>query len=601
MVPAAFVRLDAIPLTPTGKVDRRALERMDVRPGSHQAYRAPRNGTEQRLAALWADALNLEPGQIGVHDNFFELGGDSILSMQIIAKANRAGLRFTPKHVFQHQTIAELSAVAGTTPAIQAEQGLVTGPIPLTPIQHWFFEQNLPDLHHWNQTSLLEMRQTLDLSILEHAMQHLLVHHDILRTLFRPEADGWHQDIVAPKAPLLCTRVDLSVFPEGQQEIEMVEAAAQFQDKLDLEQGPLVRATLFDCGPQKSAYLLVVIHHLVVDSVSWWILLNDLQMACQQLSTGKMVQLPPKTTSFKHWAERLATYAQSAELQQELTYWLAAPHAQASRLPVDYPEGANTVALARTVSVSLSSKETTALLQEVPRAYHTQINDLLLTALGQAFACWTGEDTLLIDLEGHGREDVVDDIDLSRTMGWFTTIFPVLIQLGHDAAAADALKAVKEQLRHIPKRGIGYGVLRYLSRDTEVTEKLRALPQAEVCFNYLGRLNQVVPGPVFLKSLQETIGPLRGPRGPRRYLLEVGARLDRGQLRCDWTYSEGLHRRDTIEGLAQGFIEALRTLIMHCQSPGAGGVTPADFPKMKLSQPELDELMTALGEWSEGD
>jgi non-ribosomal peptide synthase protein (TIGR01720 family) len=204
-------------------------------------------------------------------------------------------------------------------------------------------------------------------------------------------------------------------------------------------------------------------------------------------------------------------------------------------------------------------------------------------------------------LEGHGREEVVDGVDLSRTLGWFTTLFPVLLQLEHTYTPAEALKSVKEQLRRIPKRGFGYGILRYLSQDTEITEKLRALPQAEVCFNYLGQGDQVVSGPTFFGLVREAIGPHRSLRGRRCYLLEVNGRLAAGQLQLDWTYSERIHRRDTIEVLARGFMEALRTLIMHCQSPRAGGYTPSDFPQMRLSQQELDELMTELGESTEGD
>jgi len=226
---------------------------------------------------------------------------------------------------------------------------------------------------------------------------------------------------------------------------------------------------------------------------------------------------------------------------------------------------------------------------------------VLLTALVQAFAGWTGSRALLLELEGHGREDVLEGVDITRTVGWFTTIFPMLLQLEHAHTPAEALKSVKEQLRSVLKRGIGYGVLRYLSQDTEVTEKLRALPQAEVCFNYLGRDHRVVSGPVFFGPVRETSGPQRSPRGGRRYLLEINGRLVGGQLLLDWTYSECIHRRDTVERLAQHFIEALRTLIVHCQSPGARGFTPSDFPKMKLSQQELDELITALGESAEGD
>jgi non-ribosomal peptide synthase protein (TIGR01720 family) len=599
MIPSVFVVLETLPMTPNGKVSRQSLPLPDVaRFQSAGTFVAPRTTAERILARIWAEVLRLE--RVGIHDNFFELGGDSILSIQIIARANQAGLRLTSKQLFQQQTIAELAPVTCITPPMQAEQGLVIGPVPFTPVQHWLFEQDILDPHHWNQAMLLEVRQTLDVSTMEKAVQHLLVHHDMLRARFRREADGWQQDIVEPEASSLCVQVDLSALSGEQQGMEIAETAAQLQASLNLENGPLIRVALFDHGSHASAHLLIVIHHLVMDSVSWRILLEDLQMAYQQLSAGKRVQLPPKTTSFMRWAERLTAYAQSAELRQEITYWLAAPRAAVCRLPVDYPGGANTVASIRTVSVSLSTKETDALLQEVPRAYQTQINDALLTALVQAFARWTGEQTLLIDLEGHGREDVVEGVDLSRTVGWFTTLFPVRLQLDPAATPAHALKTVKEQLRCIPKRGIGYGVLRYLTQDTEVTEKLRALPQAEICFNYLGQADQVMSGSGSFRLAQEAIGPYRSPRGSRRYLLEVNGRLADGQLQFDWTYSEHLHRRDTLERVAQHFIEALHTLIVHCQSPAAWGFTPSDFPKMKLSQQELDELMTALGESAEG-
>jgi amino acid adenylation domain-containing protein/non-ribosomal peptide synthase protein (TIGR01720 family) len=600
MVPSAFVVLETLPMTPNGKVNRQSLPPPNmVRLQSVGTFVAPRTSAESILAGIWAEVLRLE--RVSIHDNFFELGGDSILSMQIIARANQAGLRLTSKQLFQQQTIAELATVAYIIPAILAEQGLVMGPVPFTPIQHWFFEQEMPDPHHWNQAMLLEVRQALDVSALEKAVQYLLVHHDMLRARFRREADGWQQEIVEPEASSLCVQVDLSALSEEQQAIEIAETAAQLQASLNLVQGPLIRVALFDCSPHKAVRLLVVIHHLIVDSVSWHILLADLQLAYQQLSAGEIIQLPLKTTSFKHWAERLIAYAQSAELQQDLAYWLAAPCAQVRHLPVDYSGSANMVAEAQTVSVSLSTQETNALLQEVPKAYQTQINDVLLTALAQAFARWTGEGTLLIDSEGHGREEVVDGVDLSRTLGWFTTLFPVLLQLEHTYTPAEALKSVKEQLRHIPKRGFGYGILRYLSQDTEITEKLRALPQAEVCFNYLGQGDQVVSGPTFFGPVREASGPHHSLRGRRRYLLEVNGRLAAGQLQLDWTYSERIHRRDTIEVLAQGFMEALRTLIMHCQSPRAGGYTPSDFPQMRLSQQELDELMTELGGSTEGD
>jgi amino acid adenylation domain-containing protein/non-ribosomal peptide synthase protein (TIGR01720 family) len=599
MVPSAFVVLAAWPLTRNGKIDRQALPVPDAPLSSYAAaLSTPHTPVQSTLAGIWAAVLGHEP--VGIHDNFFELGGDSIRSMQVVARARRAGLRLTPRQLFQHQTIAALSAVVDTMPAVQAEQSLVTGPVPLTPIQHWFFAQELPVPQHWNQALVLEARCKLDYPVLESAVQHLLVHHDILRARFRREADGWRQDIARPEDTCRVMRVDLSALSEAQQEVTMAETTAQLQASLDLVQGPLVRFALLTCGPQQSARLLVLMHHLVVDRVSWQILLEDLQTAYQQLSSVRLIQLPPKTTSFKHWAERLTAYAHSDALLQELPYWLSIPHGPVGRLPVDDPEGANTVASARTVSVSLSDAETRALLQEVPRAYQTQIHDVLLTAFGQALTHWTGASAVLMDLEGHGREDIIAGLDLTRTVGWFTTLFPVCLQLDPAATPADALKSVKEQLRRIPQRGIGYGVLRYLSQNPEITEALRALPPAEVCFNYLGQVEQGLAESTLFGPARDASGPHRSPQGQRRYVLEINGRLAAGHLQFAWTYSEWMYRRDTIEALAQRFIAALRTLIVHCQSPEAGGYTPSDFPHMRLSQPELDALLAALDAPAEG-
>jgi non-ribosomal peptide synthase protein (TIGR01720 family) len=252
------------------------------------------------------------------------------------------------------------------------------------------------------------------------------------------------------------------------------------------------------------------------------------------------------------------------------------------------------VGLARTVSVALNVEETRALLQDVPSAYQTQINDVLLTALVQTFAEWTQEHSLLLDLEGHGREALNKDIDVSRTVGWFTTIFPVLLTLEGISHPGEALKAIKEQLRGVPNRGIGYGVLRYLSEDAQVSQQLQTLPQAEVRFNYLGQFDQVLPESSLFKLVYPTPGASRSPRGNRRYLIDINGFVLGGQLQLEWTYSEQIHQRSTIEQLAQGFVEALRSLITHCQSPEAGGYTPSDFPEANLSQKDLEQFLAKI-------
>ncbi|HEY0735729.1 MAG TPA: amino acid adenylation domain-containing protein, partial [Herpetosiphonaceae bacterium] len=383
MVPAAFVFLEALPLTAHGKVDRKALPAPDTaRPDLAETFAAPQTATEIQLAAIWASVLRRE--QVGIHDNFFALGGDSILSIQIIARANQAGLRLTPRQLFQHQTVASLAAVAGTASEQTAEQGLVTGPVPLTPIQHYFFAQDLPDPHHYNQAMLFEVRSPLDAGLLEQAVQHVLAHHDALRLRVERTADGWQQHNAGLDASPLVQAFDLRAVPPKEQAAAITAAATALQTSLDLHSGPLVRVGTFTLGQDQPGRLLIVIHHLAVDTVSWGVLLEDLQTAYGQLQRGEQVVLPPKTTSFRQWAERLAEYAQSESLRAELAYWLAPARTTIAALPVDYPGGVNTLESARSVAVALGEDETRALLYDVPAVYQTQINDVLLTALAQA-------------------------------------------------------------------------------------------------------------------------------------------------------------------------------------------------------------------------
>ncbi|HLF28780.1 MAG TPA: amino acid adenylation domain-containing protein [Anaerolineae bacterium] len=595
MLPSAFVVLEQLPLTPNGKVDRQALPVVDgARPELAAAYVAPRTPVETILVDIWAQVLRVE--RVGVHDNFFEIGGDSIRSIQVIARANQAGLHLSPKHLFQYQTIAELAVVAGLTPRIQAEQGLVTGLAPLTPIQHWFFEQQLPNPGHFNQALLFTSRPGLNPVLLQQAVQHLLAHHDALRLRFERAGQDWQQVNAGVDGDVPFDWIDLGGMPETDQSTAIENTAARLQASLDLTAGPLLRAAFFDRGESQPGRLLVIVHHLAIDGVSWRILLEDLEALYRQLSRGETLRLPPKTTAFTHWAERLAAYARSASAAQALGAWLNRPWDRVSPLPVDYRIGANSVASVQTVSVSLSVEETESLLREAPQAYHTQINDMLLTALARTCARWSGRDVLLIDLEGHGREAIVEDVDLSRTVGWFTSIFPVLLQMPAAQSLGDALKSIKEQLRQIPDKGITYGVLRYLGGETNAG-KLRELPQAEISFNYLGQLDPLFASELVSGLAPEVCGPYQDPAGVRRYLLSIDGGVTGGRLQLTWAYSRNLHRRSTIEQLARGFVEDLRAIIAHCRSPEAGGYTPSDFAAAEhLAQAELDDLLAEFGE-----
>jgi amino acid adenylation domain-containing protein/non-ribosomal peptide synthase protein (TIGR01720 family) len=581
MIPGAFVMLDALPLTPNGKVDRKALPTPDTARQELQALEvAPRTRAEEILAQIWREVFHRDIQSI--HDNFFELGGDSILSIQIISKANSAGLHLTPKQIFQHQTIAELAAVATTPETLKAFQGLVTGSLPLTPIQHWFFAQNLPNPHHFNQAFLLEVPPTLNPDLLQQALQQLLVHHDALRLRFNQTEACWQQFNALPDETVPFSRIDLSTLQEEALSQTIESTSSQLQASLNLNSGPLLRVALFHLGTQKPSRLLLVIHHLAVDGVSWRILLEDIKTAYKQLESGKPIQLPPKTTSFKHWAEKLTEYAFSPAATKELTYWSNISTPKITHLPVDSKGGANTKASARSVKVSLTEKETRALLQEIHKAYHTQINDILLTALVQVLATWSGSNSVLIDLEGHGREEILPDVDLSRTVGWFTSIFPVLLELKATENLGDTIKFIKGQLRAIPNRGIGYGVLRYLSGDAEITSQLSFLPQAEVSFNYLGQFDWGMQSDSFIKLASESVGSEHSQLGQRSHLLEMEGLVVENQLQLEWTYSSNFHSCATVESLAQDFAASLRTLIAHCLSADAGNYTPDVFENQTL-------------------
>jgi amino acid adenylation domain-containing protein/non-ribosomal peptide synthase protein (TIGR01720 family) len=604
MTPAAIFVLASLPLLPNGKIDLNALpEPESVRSESDANYVAPRTSVEETLANVWAAVLRVE--KVGIHDDFFKLGGDSILSLQVVTRSSRAGLRLTPKQLFDNPTVAELATVVTGAVAMEFEQGAVIGEAPLTPIQNLFFEQNLPDPHHYNQAALFEVRQEIDVSLLSQAVNRLLLHHDALRLRFVREEAGWRQFYAEVDINDVFSRVDLSAIPtagaEGlRQGIEAV--ASDLQASLSLANGPLIRVAFFELGAGRPGRLLLVIHHLAVDGVSWRILLEDLQTAYEQLSRGEDIELPSKTTSFKQWSERLQDYARSGSLRGETAYWLSESRRSAKPLPKDFNEGANTEASARSISLWLDSEETRALLQEAPAAYHTQINDVLMTALARTIAMWTGNGTLLVDMEGHGREDIINGVDLSRTVGWFTTVFPALVQVEAATDPGQALRSVKEQLRQIPHRGIGYGLLRYLGEGAEVKDRLRAFPSAQICFNYLGQWDQSFTNESGSESgnesgflpAEESYGPARSGQGARSYLLDVSGSVNGGRLQMNWTYSESVHRKATVERLARNFMDELRAIITHCKAPEAGGFTPSDFPTANLNQKELDKFLANL-------
>ena len=576
MVPAAFVHMETLPQTATGKIDPKTLPAPEDAAPVEERYVAPRTPVEETLAGIWAQALRRE--RVGVEDSFFELGGDSILSIQVVSRARRAGLMLSPRHLFEHPTIAGLAAVVeqgAAARATGAEQGRVEGAVALTPIQAWYLGQEPAAPAHYNQSVLLEVDASVTDGALETALSGVLAHHDALRLRFRRTDSGWEQWHDGDTGIAL-ERVDLSALAADGRDAAQAEAGNAAQASLDLEHGPLGRALLFDRGEQ-GRVLLLVLHHLVVDGVSWRILREDLELACEQAARGEAVELGAKTTSYRQWAGALEAYAAGDALRAQAEYWQAQGARGVAPLPVD-GEGSGTVADARAVAVALDAEETRALLQDVPAAYGTQINDVLLTALAEAVSAWTGAPRVRLSLEGHGREEEVGEgVDLTRTVGWFTSEYPLVLDLAGADGPGERLKAVKEQLRAVPQRGIGFGVLRYLSPDAKLRRRLAGPAAPEIVFNYLGQFDQGTDG---ASRLRFAAGPRGRELAPETRLprLAVNGRVAGGQLQLSWTYGEGTHRRDTIERLAQSYLESLRGLIAHCREPGAGGYTPSDFP-----------------------
>lgn len=446
--------------------------------------------------------------------------------------------------------------------------------VALTPIQHLFFAQRLLNPSHWNQSVLLETPGDIDLAILNRALNILIERHDALRLRFTPSASGWRQACMAGGQQREVELIDLSARTEPELESAIEQAANRINAGLDITRGLLIRCALLRLGGGKSR-LLIVIHHLAVDETSWSILLEDLQVAYRQLLVGEKAPLPPSPSiSFCEWAERLSSSARSTELAAEADYWLAEARREVRSLPVDYHHGVNTEATTARLTGSLNEDETEMLLSRVTRKHGVMVSDLLLAALARALSVWTARRALLLDVEGHGREAIFPDVELSRTVGWFTSIYPQLLVVPTTPRASELVCEVKRQIRQVPRGGIGYGILRYLSEDEGLVSRLAALPQSQIVFNYTGMRRRSTADPLF-KRAREARGAERPARESRRYLLEINGGVSNGCLRLTYHYSRNIHRQTTIQTFAQSAIDALRSFIYEEEAIPLGALPQA--------------------------
>ncbi|WP_207388911.1 amino acid adenylation domain-containing protein [Azotobacter chroococcum] len=551
MVPAQLMVLERLPLTPAGKLDRAALPEPQWQ--ARDDYEAPQGDSERILAEIWAQLLGLP--RVGRNDQFFALGGDSIVALQVVGRARQQGLALTPRDLFQHQRLADLAGVARPLAAPAVDTGPAEGVVPLTPIQAHFFALGQAVPAHWNQSLWLELQRPLDPVLLEQALQALVAHHDALRLHFAEEDGVWRQwyGTLDERHELLWRREAVDAG-----EAEAFCAAAQ--RSLDLQEGPLLRALYLRQSGQPDR-LLLAIHHLAVDGVSWRVLLEDLLAAYRQLAAGQGAALPARTCSFKAWAEHLQRWALGEEARRELDLWCS----QLSGPEPERPVARASFAERRSLRLAFDRATTQRLLGG---AAGGRVDALLLAALTRAYCAWSGAPALRVDLEGHGREALAEGLDPSRTVGWFTSLYPLRLLPAGDPLAQ--LERVLAGLLQVPRGGVGYGALRWLGTP-EARAALAALPAAQLTFNYLGQYAGEADG--WFRPL-EGGGAQQAPDNPLGSPLAVNGQIFDGALALAWEYAAGHYAEEAIRALAEAFRRELLALLDALARAGAAGPSP---------------------------
>ncbi|WP_199552758.1 non-ribosomal peptide synthetase [Streptomyces sp. N35] len=610
MVPSAFVALGKLPLGPTGKLDRSALPE----PEFHgEAYREPRTEAELIITAAYADVLGVD--RVGVDDDFFAVGGDSLRSIQVVARTRARGLEVSTREIFECRTAARLAEVASDrkdrAPVLAEDESGGVGAMPLQPVAQHVFGQG-GGTNRFAMSMVLELPAALDADGLAATLDAVLDRHDLLRSRLVP-GDEPSLLIAEPgsvRAAGLITRVDCD--GRWDEPSALALAKAELYDatgRLDPEAGTMADFVWF-APPSGAGRLLVVLHHLVVDGVSWRILMSDFAEAWQRVREGARPELAAVGTSARRWAAALEDEAHNPTREAELAYWrdlLESPGADAPLGARLFDPALDTWSTVETVRVQLPADVTEAVLTKLPAAYKSTGTDVLLAALALALDWWRGsESAALVRLEGHGREeDAVPGADLSRTVGWFTTMYPARVDvrglstadvLAGGAAAGEAIKRVKEQLREAPDKGFGYGLLRHLNADT--AEQLAELPVPQIGFNYLGRISEAdVPehlrtdgwGP---SSWSAELIAEPDPDLPALSALEVNSVAtdspEGTRLQAAFMCASGVLSRERTAELADLWVVVLRGMAAHAASGRAGGLTPSDAPLVRVRQSDIE-------------
>ncbi|WP_440055080.1 amino acid adenylation domain-containing protein [Pseudoalteromonas sp. T1lg65] len=568
MVPTQYVFISAMPLTTNGKVDVRALPKADEVQLSKEEFIAASNEIEQTLCDIWQQLLNVE--KVGIDDNYFALGGDSIISIQIVSRARKQGLYFAVRDIFDNQTVRTLATVVQQQAKYVAEQGEVTGSMPLLPIQSRFLQLPIEDNHHFNQSVLLSAANSLQPDHLVELLSALYHRHDALR--LRISEDMTHGEFAPLTDELIQQSImfyDFSALPKSVSSTKLTETCSALQGSFRLDQGSLFKVAYFDLGNQQKR-VFIVAHHLVVDAVSWRVMLRDLENGFEQLLNAKPVSLGEKTSSLQQWALALSELVHSPALGQEKQYWL-------EQLVKPYPQikfdvnSSQSVASRVVLSESLTVTETQLLLNDVGHVYRTEINEVLLAALALAAQKWIKQDCIRVELEGHGREELFDTLDITETVGWFTSLYPLVLDCTEASSTGDVLKAIKEQYRAIPNHGIGYGLLTEMLRD-DALRSLDSLPESQrIYFNYLGQFDATLEQSGGFAPASEERGSSFSSKQKLNALANITAAVSDAQFQLSVTFNPEIMPQQQAQQLLLEYMSALREILLHCSATDLAG------------------------------
>lgn len=575
MIPTNFVFMDKLPLTLNGKVNYALLPKLEIIERKFIKYETL---AEKELVKVVEEILGVE--NISINDNYYQLGGDSIKAIQISSKLKNLGLNIKVKDILAYDSIGEIAAaIEKNEEMVSISQEESQGEIENTPIIEWFFNEKFENENLYNQYVLLEYNEILDANKVIKAINKLVKHHDALRVNYNRKSKKLHYNDKHLNAMEAFTYINLKKFHYDEQSRKIKNLIENANVNFDIENSILFNVTMFELDEKKQV-LLFTAHHLVVDGVSWRVILNDFVTLLNQLEKGDEISLPMKTHSLKEWADELINYSKK-DFENEIPYWNNTSNSN-FEYPIDFNKGKDLVKTSHELKSSLYEDTLNSLAKAVNEIYSMELNEILTIALVLTINNITKKSDVIIELERHGRENISNTIDISRTVGWFTSMFPAYFKVESNDIEKN-IKSLKEQLRSIPNQGFNYGTLRFLKKQVnELQNKL-------VRFNYLGDLDNIVDKER-LKLSSIEFGLHSDEENSLTALIDIVAMKVNKELKVNITYSKNKFNEETIKELIDTYIGTLKLIEEKCMNKDVKEFTPSDFDAVDISQEDLDAL-----------